>query len=52
MYLARFLNSLFIDGGFILIDANEKKYTIGSPANNQPITIRLLNKDLHYKLLF
>ena len=51
MQLARFLNSLFEEGGFILIDANSKKYIIGKPNNQKPITIRLLDKSLHYKLL-
>jgi len=52
MYLARFLNNLFKSGGFILIDANKKKYIIGNPEKNNPITLTLLDKKLHYKLLF
>ena len=52
MQLARFLNKLFKKDGFILIDANSKKYIIGSPENKKPITIKLLDKKLHYKLLF
>ena len=31
MQLARFLNKLFKKDGFILIDANSKKYIIGAP---------------------
>ena len=31
MQLARFLNKLFKEDGFILIDANLKKYIIGTP---------------------
>jgi len=31
MQLARFLNSIFKKDGFILIDANSKKYIIGTP---------------------
>ena len=52
MQLARFLNKLFKTGGFVLIDANLNKYIIGSPGKDNPITIKLLDKKLHYKLLF
>jgi cyclopropane-fatty-acyl-phospholipid synthase len=51
MQLARFLNRLFKKDGFILIDANSKKYIIGSPENQNPIIVKILNKKLHYKLL-
>ena len=51
MQLARFLNKLFKKSGFILIDANKKKYIIGEPENKKPITLKILNKKLHYKLL-
>ena len=52
MKLARFLNKLFKVGGFVLIDANLNKYIIGSPGKDNPITVKLLDKKLHYKLLF
>jgi cyclopropane-fatty-acyl-phospholipid synthase len=52
MQLARFLNRLFKKDGFILIDAETKQYIIGSPENKSPIKIKLLDKKLHYKLLF
>jgi len=52
MQLARFLNRLFKKDGFILIDAETKQYIIGSPENKNPIKIKLLDKKLHYKLLF
>ena len=52
MQLARFLNRLFKKDGFVLIDANSKKYIIGSPNKLNPITLKLLEKKLHYKLLF
>ncbi len=52
MQLARFLNKLFKKDGFILIDADSKQYIIGSPKNQNPIKIKLLDKKLHYKLLF
>ena len=52
MQLAKFLNKLFKEGGLVLIDANSKKYFIGKPKRNNPITLKLLDKSLHYKLLF
>jgi cyclopropane-fatty-acyl-phospholipid synthase len=52
MRLARFLNKLFKKNGFILIDAYSKKYIIGVPEKQKPITLQILNKKLHYKLLF
>ena len=52
MQLARFLNSIFKKDGFILVDANSKNYIIGSPSKKIPIILKILNKKLHYKLLF
>ena len=52
MQLARFLTKLFKEGGFVLIDANSKKYVIGNPKRKNPLTLKLLDKSLHYKLLF
>ncbi len=51
MQLARFLNKFIKNDGFILIDANSKKYFIGNPKKEKPITLKLLDKKLHYKLL-
>jgi cyclopropane-fatty-acyl-phospholipid synthase len=51
MQLARFLNTLIKKDGFILIDANSIKYIIGYPINKNPITVKILDKKLHYKLL-
>ena len=51
MQLVRFLNRLFKEDGFILIDANSKKYIIGKPEKKNPITLKLLDKNLHYKLI-
>jgi cyclopropane-fatty-acyl-phospholipid synthase len=52
MQLARYLNKLFQKDGFILVDAYSKKHTIGSPINKNPIIVKILDKKLHYKLLF
>ena len=51
MYLARFLNKVFKKGGFILTDANSKDFIIGQP-NENPIKLKIHNKNLHHKLLF
>jgi len=51
MQLVSFLNSLFKKDGFVLIDANSKKYIIGNPKKTKPLILTLLNKDLHFKLL-
>ena len=52
MQLIKFLNNIFKNDGFILIDANSKKHIIGSPKKKNPIILKVLNKKLHYKLLF
>ena len=52
MYLARFLEKIIKKDGFVLIDANLKKYIIGKPKKENPIILKLLDKKLHYKLLF
>ena len=51
MYLSRFLEKLFKKDGFVLVDANSTRYIIGKPERENPITIKLLDKKLHYKLL-
>ena len=50
MQLVSFLNKLIKEDGFILIDANSKKYIIGNPKKKVPIILKLLDKKLHYKL--
>ena len=52
MNVTRFLENLIKEDGFVLIDANTKEYIIGKPNKINPIKIRLLDKSLHYKLLF
>ena len=51
MKLTGFLNNLFKNDGFILVDANSREHVIGKPKKINPIKIRLLDKSLHYKLL-
>ena len=52
MYLANYLNKLIKENGFILVDANSNNYVIGNPKKQNPIKLKLLDKSLHYKLLF
>jgi len=51
MNLTKFLENLFKEDGFVLVDANSREYIIGKPKKNVPIKIKLLDKSLHYKLL-
>ena len=44
MQLARFLNNIFKNDGFILVDADTKKYIIGSPQKKIPIKIKITVK--------
>ena len=52
MQLARFLNGVFKKDGFILENADAKNYIIGTPKSDKPIKLKILDKKLHYKLLF
>ena len=51
MYLVHFLNKLFKNDGFILIDDKLNKFVIGKPKKEKPIEVKLLDKSLNYKLL-
>ena len=51
MNLVNFLKNLFKYDGFILIDSSSRKFVIGKPIKENPITIKLLDKNLNYKLL-
>ena len=52
MSLKDFLLNLIKIDGFVLVDANRKEYTVGKPIKTPAIKIKLLDKSLHYKLLF
>ena len=51
MNLINFLNNLFKYDGFILINYDSKKYVVGKPIKENPIIIKLLDKNLNHKLL-
>ena len=52
MNLINFLNNLFKYDGFVLIDSSSKKCVIGKPIKENPIIVKLLDKNLNYKLLW
>ena len=51
MILARIFTKIYKESGIILIDAAGKKYICGNPRKENPITIKLLKKNLSWKLL-
>ncbi len=51
MLLIRFLNNLIKKDGFVLEDANNKSHLIGKPNSENPIKMKIHDKQLHYKLL-
>jgi len=52
MKLIEFLNTIIKEDGFLLIDANMNKHLIGRPKKEKPITLKILDKSLHSKLVF
>ena len=52
MNISTVYNKLIKEDGFIIVDANNNKHVIGKPEKENPITIRLLDKKLNYKLIF
>ena len=52
MLLAKLLSKIFSKkNGIILIDSEEQKYICGTPNLNNPLTLKLLKKDLNWKLV-
>jgi len=49
MILAKLFTKIFKEGGIILIDSENQKYICGSPRQINPITLKLLKKDLKSK---
>ena len=45
MNLINFLNKLFKYDGFILIDSDSKKFVVGNPIKENPIIIKLFDKN-------
>ena len=53
MILARLFSKIYKeeDSGIILVDNKGQKYICGNPRKDKPITIKLLNKNLNWKLV-
>ena len=51
MKLINFLNKLIKKDGFMLIDADKNQHIIGKPEKKDPIKLKILDKNLHHKLL-
>ncbi len=49
--LARLLSKVYKKNGIVLIDSKGQKYICGQPDLNKPITLKLLKKNLNWKLL-
>ncbi len=51
MLVARLLSKIFKkNGGIVLVDSQGQKYICGKPNLQKPLTIKLLKKDLNWKL--
>jgi len=51
MLVARLFSKIYKEGGIILIDHLGQKYICGNPDSNKPLTLKILNKKLNWKLL-
>ena len=51
MLFARLLSKIFKEDGIILIDSQGQKYICGKPDLKNPLTLKLLKKDLNWKLV-
>ena len=51
MLLARLLSKILKKGGVVLIDSQSQKYICGKPDLQKSLTIKLLRKDLNWKLV-
>ena len=49
--VAKLFNKILKTGGIILIDSSGQKYICGSPNKETPITVKLLKKNLNWKLI-
>jgi len=51
MMLARLLSKIYKKNGILLIDSEGQKYICGKPDLNKPVILRLLKKNLNWKLI-
>ena len=51
MLVAKLLSKIYKKGGVILVDSSGQKYICGTPDKNNPTTIKLMKKNLNWKLI-
>ena len=51
MLIAKLFSKVCKKGGIVLIDASGQKFICGNPYFKKPLTLKLLNKNLNWKLL-
>jgi len=51
MILARVFSNIYREDGIILIDSKSQKYICGNPRKDNPVTVKLLKKNLNWKLI-
>lgn len=51
MILARLFTKIYKKGGIILIDSSGQKFICGNPNYDKPLTLKILDKKLNWKLL-
>jgi len=51
MMLARLLSKIYKKNGIVLIDSQGQKYICGKPDLKNPLTLKLLQKNLSWKLV-
>ena len=51
MLFAKLLSKIFKKKGIILIDYQGQKYICGKPDLNNPLTVKLLKRNLNWKLM-
>ena len=51
MLVARLFSKIYKKGGIILIDSSGQKFICGKPDFNKPLTLKILDKKLNWKLL-
>jgi len=51
MLVARLFSKIYKEGGIVLIDSHGQKFICGNPDLKKPLTLKILNKKLNWKLL-
>jgi cyclopropane-fatty-acyl-phospholipid synthase len=51
MLIARLFSKIYKEGGIVLIDSFGQKFICGNPDLNKPLILKILNKNLNWKLL-